>query len=277
MRLVRASITLAIASAIAGVAAPALAGTVTLNDPKGDDSGPGSYIYPTDAAYKKGSFDLTDVEVKDKGADLEITIGVNASFEDPWQSAKWPTPGNGFSLQMFQIYVDTDGKAGSGEQSALPGMNATFADDARWEKVLIVSPQANRAITSRLEQKAKAQKDKVVLPSKVTAKGKKVIALVKKADLLGTTAPEKAGWQVLVSSNEGYDNDPNNGVLTRIVNEFEGQHRFGGGDDGDSDPNFVDCLAGKAKGGDDEKAAQAGMLKYDAKAKRRAVLSMVRL
>ncbi|OGQ24190.1 MAG: hypothetical protein A2138_00165 [Deltaproteobacteria bacterium RBG_16_71_12] len=273
MRLFRASLTLALAAA----AAPALAGNVTLTDPKGDDSGPGSYIYPTDAAYKKGSFDLTDVQVKDKGADLEITIGVNAALEDPWESAKWPTPGNGFSLQMFQIYVDTDGKSGSGEQHALPGMNATFADDARWEKVLIVSPQANKEITSRLEQKAKAQKDKVVLPSKVTAKGKKVTALVKKADLLGTLAPEKAGWQVLVSSNEGYDKEPNNGVLARIVNEFEGQHRFGGGDDGDSDANFIDCLAGRAKGAEDEKGAQAAMLKFDAKAKKRPVLSMVRL
>ena len=105
----RLALTLSIA------AAPALAGTVTFTDPKGDDNGPGSYVYPTDAAYKKGSFDLVDVEVKDKGAELEITLGINASFEDPWESAKWPTPGNGFSLQMFQIYVDTDGKAGSGE------------------------------------------------------------------------------------------------------------------------------------------------------------------
>ncbi|MCC7073446.1 MAG: hypothetical protein IT383_19195 [Deltaproteobacteria bacterium] len=260
-----------------GAAWPALAGNLTLNDPKGDDNGPGSYTYPTDAAYKKGSFDLTEVEVKDKGTELEITIGVNATFEDPWESAKWPTPGNGFSLQMVQLYVDTDGKAGSGEQHALPGMNATFADDSRWEKVLIVSPQANKEIASRLEQKAKAQKDKVVLPTKVSAKGKKVTAIVKKADLLGATPPEKAGWQVLLSSNEGYDKEPNNGVLARIVNEFEGQHRFGGGDDGDVDANFVDCLAGKAKGGDDEKAAQATMLKFDAKAKKRPVLSMVRL
>ena len=266
----RLALTLSIA------AAPALAGTVTFTDPKGDDNGPGSYVYPTDAAYKKGSFDLVDVEVKDKGAELEITLGINASFEDPWESAKWPTPGNGFSLQMFQIYVDTDGKAGSGESSALPGMNATFTDDSRWEKVLIVSPQANKEITSRLEQKAKAQKDKVVLPSKVTAKGKKVTAIVKKADLLGAVAPDKAGWQVLLSSNEGYDKEPNNGVLARIVNEFEGQHRFGGGDDGDADPNFIDCLAGKAKGGDDEKTAQATMMKFDAKAKKRPVLSMVR-
>jgi hypothetical protein len=253
---------------------PALAGGLSFSDPKGDDNGPGSYTYPTDPAYKKGSFDLTDIAIKESGDTLEITIGINATFEDPWDSAKWPSPGNGFSLQMFQIYLDADGKAGSGEQNALPGMNATFAEDSRWEKVIVVSPQANKEILSRIEQKAKGLKDKIVLPSKVSAKGKKVTAIVKKSDVGFDVA--KAGVQVLVSSNEGYDKEPNNGILARIVNEYEGQHRFGGGHDGDIDPNFVDCLAGKGKGGDDEKAAQAAMLKYDAKAKKRAVLTMVR-
>lgn len=248
----------------------ALAGNVAFTDPKGDDNGPGSYTYPTDPVYKKGSFDLTDVSFKDSGDTVEITIGVNASIEDPWDSAKWPTPGNGFSLQMFQIYLDT---AAGGEANALPGMNATFADG--WEKVIVVSPQANTQIASRVDQKAKALKGHIVLPTKVSAKGKKVTALVKKSDLGGADLA-KAGIQVLVASNEGYDNQPNNGILARIVNEFEGKDRFGGGDDGDSDPNFVDCLAGKGKGGDDEKAAQAAMLKYDAKAKKRPVLTMVR-
>lgn len=248
---------------------PALAGNVSFADPKGDDNGPGSYSYPTDPVYKKGSFDLVDVAIKESGDTLEITLGVNASIEDPWDSAKWPTPGNGFSLQMFQIYVDS---AAGGETNALPGMNATFAEG--WEKLIIVSPQANNQITSRLDQKAKAMKAKVVLPSKVSAKGKKVTAIVKKSDLGGIDL-SKAGIQVLVSSNEGYDNQPNNGVLARIVNEFEGKDRFGGGDDGDSDANFIDCLAGKGKGTDDEKAAQAEMLKFDAKGKKKPVLKMV--
>jgi hypothetical protein len=257
------------------LAVPAVAASVSFADPKGDDTGPGTYTYPTKSDYKKGSFDLTDVEIKDKGSDVEITLGVNAGIEDPWDSAKWPTPGNGFSLQMFQIYIDVDGKAGSGESATLPGMNATFADDSRWEKVIFVSPQANKEIATRLDQKAKAMKDKVVLPTKVSARGKKVTALVKKADLGAGFDASKAGWQVLLASNEGFDNQPGNGVLARTVNEFEGEHRFGGGDDGDSDPNFVDCLAGRGKGGDDEAAAQKEMLKYDTSKKLRAVLKMV--
>lgn len=273
--LFRPALTLAATLSLAAVTSTAaIAGGVSFQDPKGDDNGPGTYVYPTKTDYKKGSFDLTSLELKDKGANIEIEIGVNASIEDPWDSKKWPSPGNGFSLQMFQIYVDTDGKAGSGEKDALPGMNATFAEDSRWEKVIFVSPQANKEITSRLEQKAKSMKDKVILPSKVSAKGKKVIAIIKKSDLgvdLG-----KAGFQILVSSNEGYDNAPQNGILARTVNEFEGEHRFGGGDDGDVDPNFVDCLAGAGKGGDDEAKAQHDMLKFDAAKKQRAVLKMVR-
>ncbi len=37
--------------------------TITLTDPTGDDNGPGAYIYPTDAVYSPGSFDLTELEV----------------------------------------------------------------------------------------------------------------------------------------------------------------------------------------------------------------------
>ncbi len=263
---------LAFAAGVLLVSAAASAGTLELSDPKGDDNGPGSYVYPTGAEYKKGSFDITSVEVKEKGSDVEIEITVGAAIEDPWDSKKWPNPGNGFSLQMFQVYVDTDGKPGSGEKDALPGMNAEFADDSRWEKVIFISPQNNKTILAELKQKAPKLADKVILPKKVSARGKTVTALFAKKEL--GAAIGKAGWQVLSASNEGYPKGKD--ILSRKVNEYEGEHRFGGGDDGEIDPHFVDVLAGKAKGGDDEKAAQAAMLKYDAKAKKKAQLKMVR-
>jgi carbohydrate-binding DOMON domain-containing protein len=48
-----------LASATARAADPA--GTVVLTDPTGDDDGPGTYTYPTDAVYEPGSFDLTEL------------------------------------------------------------------------------------------------------------------------------------------------------------------------------------------------------------------------
>ena len=40
------------------------AGSVKLEDPSGDDDGPGTYKYPTDAVYTPGSFDMTEFEVE---------------------------------------------------------------------------------------------------------------------------------------------------------------------------------------------------------------------
>ncbi len=46
-----------------------------------------------------------------------------------------------------------------------------------------------------------------------------------------------------MQSNEGFPDEAD--LLTRKVNEYEGQHRFGGGNDGDCDPHAMDVLAGK--------------------------------
>ena len=40
---------------------------VKFKDPVGDDKGPGTYTYPTDSVYKAGSFDLTELNVTQKG------------------------------------------------------------------------------------------------------------------------------------------------------------------------------------------------------------------
>ncbi len=252
------------------LSASAFAGSVTFKDPAGDDKGPGAYVYPTKPAYKKGDFDLTSVEIKEKGSKVEVTLTVKSKIRDVWDSTKWPTPGNGFSVQMFQLYVDTDGKKGSGHTETLPGMNAQFAEGSEWEKVLVVSPQSNKRLTSEIKQKAAKLRKDIVLPTKVTVRGKQVVATFKKKDIGGKI--DKAGWQVLVGSNEGYPAKTD--FLSRKVNEFEGGDRFGGGADDDSDPHFLDCLAGKGKGDASEADAQYKMLKFDGGKK--ATLTMVR-
>ena len=49
-----------------------------------------------------------------------------------------------------------------------------------------------------------------------------------------------------MQSNEGFP--ARTDLLTRKVNEYEGQHRFGGGTDTDCDPHVMDLLAGDAVG-----------------------------
>jgi hypothetical protein len=80
-----------------------------------------------------------------------------------------------------------------------------------------------------------------------------------------------------MQSNEGFPAKTD--LLTRRVNEFEGQHRFGGGNDMDCDPHVMDILASPANGGADEVAAQHEMLAYecdlDGNAVKSATLRMV--
>jgi carbohydrate-binding DOMON domain-containing protein len=249
--------------------------TIKLSDPKGDDKGPGNYEYPTDPVYLRGSFDLTEVEIAESGDSIEVKLTVNSKIEDPWGSKKWD--GNGFSVQYAVIHIDTDHKAGSGFEDALPGFNVKFADDSRWEKALIISPQGTQRLTSEINAKAEAMKGGIVIPKSVRVRGKSIVATFPKSEI--GSLSRSWGYQVLMQSNEGYPDKTD--LLTRKVNEFNGQHRFGGGSDYDCDPHVMDMLAGKAAGDDSEKAAQYEQLKTyqcdesDPDGGKRAVIGMI--
>ncbi len=119
-------------------------------------------------------------------------------------------------------------------------------------------------------KKKNTTKANVIVPARVKGAGRTISATVD-LDQLGGGDPSQWGYQVLVQSNEGYPDKAD--LLTRKVNEYEGQHRFGGGNDGECDPHAMDILADDAEG-------QKMMLKYecnpDGSAKQGAVLKMVR-
>ncbi len=233
------------------------AGEVVFDDPSGDDNGPGSYIYPTDPVYKKGSFDITKLEIKEKGGEVEFRLTLNSKIEDPWNSKSWPQGGNGFSIQMGFIFIDTDNKEGSGEEDGLPGLNIKFEKSSFWEKCVIISPQSKARLNDEIKQKAEKFKNKIVIPKKTFVQGRSLVAIVPKKDLGGFS--EKWGYQVVMQSNEGYPDKKD--FLTRKVNEYEGPHRFGGGSDYDCDPHIIDIITSPAKGGKDEIVKQHEILK----------------
>ena len=247
-----------------GAAAAADDGSVTLLDPAGDDDGPGTYIYPTDQVYKKGAFDLRSLEVVPVGNDVEFRVKLEGRIEDPWDSKAWG--GNGFSVQMAFIHIDTDHVPGSGAQVGLAGTNVRFSPEEAWDKVVIISPQGPTRVNSEVDQKATEYKANVIVPKITRASGKTLIAVVG-LDQLGGKPAKGWGYQVLMQSNEGFPAKTD--LLIRKVNEFEGQHRFGGGTDYDNDPQVIDILMPPAKGGADESAAQhAALSKYDKEATR---------
>lgn len=246
----------------------ALVGSSTLaqefvyKDAVGDDKGPGSYTYPTDRVYLPGSFDITQFRAKASGGKVDLEVGVNANLEDPWRM------GVGFAVQMVFIFVQT--KPAGGHTEGLPGLNIQFAPDSAWNKVIILSPQSPTRVRNEVSQKVPAAlKGDVVVPDRTRGAGRTISASVSLKDL-GEGDPSKWGWQVVMQSNEGFPAGTD--LLTRKVNEYEGQHRFGGGTDTDCDPHVMDILG--------DQAAQKEQLAYecnpDGTAKTKATLKMVR-
>jgi len=260
-------------AAVIGLVLPcgAAAQEVSFKDPVADDKGPGTYTYPTDVVYKAGSFDITAFKMTVKGGQAEFEIGVNTLLEDPWRM------GSGFSVQMIFIFIDTDGKAGSGFTQGLPGLNVRFGANDAWDRCIILSPQSTSKVRSEVEAKAAAMKSAVLVPNRTKGTSRTITASVPLTDL-GGGDPTTWGFQVVTQSNEGYPAATD--LMTRKVNEYEGQHRFGGGNDGECDPHVVDALAGKGTGDPAEAQAQYQMLAYecnpDGTAKKLATLSMVR-
>lgn len=257
--------------AVALVAGAASAQEVSFKDPSGDDKGPGTYVYPTDKVYKPGSFDLTEMKMKVSGSKADFSVSVGSTLEDPWGM------GGGFATQMVFIFIDTDNKEGSGFTKGLPGLNVEFAPADAWDKVVILSPQPQNRVASEAETKAGWAKGAVVVPVRTRGAGRTISGSVNLKDL-GEGDPAKWGYQVVMQSNEGFPDKAD--LLTRKVNEFEGQHRFGGGNDGDCDPHAIDILAGKGTGDKSEIEEQYKMLAYECEAdgtpKKMATLTMIR-
>jgi carbohydrate-binding DOMON domain-containing protein len=252
-------VTLVLAVLCAGIGA-AWAQEVAFTDPTGDDNGPGNYTYPTDTAYIPGSFDLTGFKMKVSGDQANVEVTVAAKLEDPWRM------GVGFAVQMVFIFIDTDHKEGSGFTKGLPGTNVTFAPADAWDKCIILSPQSAARVKSEVDAKAADMASAIVIPKSTRGSGSKIFASVPFKDL-GTGDPTKWGYQVIMQSNEGFPASTD--LLTRKVNEYEGQHRFGGGNDGDCDPHVMDIL------GDDQKAQLAYECNADGTSKKMATLHMV--
>ena len=105
---------------------------LSVEDPAGDDHGPGSYIYPTDPVFVPGSYDLTNFEIGIEGDDVVVTFDVAAPVQNPWGSPR------GLSVQTFDLYIDSDPGEGTGSRTLLPGRNAALPEGYGWEQALTV-------------------------------------------------------------------------------------------------------------------------------------------
>src|SRR5439155_11979919 len=107
------------------VVSTALPGTAILDitDPDGDDNGPGTYAYPTDAAFHPGAFDIERFQVIDAGD----RVFLRTQLRD-----LTPTFGSPLGAQLLDIFIRNPKGTGFSTAAPFPSRNFTVAADSAW-------------------------------------------------------------------------------------------------------------------------------------------------
>lgn len=221
---------------------------LTVQDPVGDDYGPGTYVYPEDAVFKESVFDASSFSVGYDEENLVLTFGFVELVENPWGSP------NGFSLQTLDVYIDTDPNNATGARKLLPGRNAALVEGSGWEyvvwaegwtpQVLQVDPETQSAVAYSEASSAM----KIIVDS---AKNEVIIRVP--LAFFGEGRPEDWAYAALVLSQEGY---PSEGVWrVRDVDPTPAQYLFGGGPVDVNHTRIIDLILPK-----DAVRDQAGQL-----------------
>jgi alpha-amylase/alpha-mannosidase (GH57 family) len=201
---------------------------LSLDDPADDDHGPGSYIYPADPVFYKGSFDMTHFTVAQDDNNVIFKVKFAGPIENPWNSPI------GLSLQTIDIYIRQPELSRAGDTLLLPGRNARFPSDKPWHWAIWVEGWQQGLYMGT--EGAPPQKVAVDLKVAVDAAGGTVTIKVPKKNL----GDNPAGWEYActICSQEGY---PSPGVWrVREVKANAEQWRIGGGIDGWTDPAILD-------------------------------------
>jgi glucoamylase len=107
----------------------ALPGTKVLDvdDPSGDDNGPGTYAYPTNSVFVRGAFDVTHLRVSQTGTDVYIQVTIRNLVN---------TFGSDFGAQLLDVYVHSPGAGSTSTSAAYSNMNYAVAAPDAWSQRL---------------------------------------------------------------------------------------------------------------------------------------------
>jgi glucoamylase len=111
-----------------------LTGGFVVDDPTGDDNGPGTYQYPTAADFKAGSFDLTRFQVITKNGTVYLITTVRNLAE---------TFGQPNGAQLLDLYVRDPAQTPSSTAAAFPQRNYTIAASDAWTQRIEVQAFAS--------------------------------------------------------------------------------------------------------------------------------------
>jgi alpha-amylase/alpha-mannosidase (GH57 family) len=206
-------------------------GVLDVEDPLGDDHGPGTYTYATDAVFGPGAFDIKRFTVGYDDNNVVFKFDMNGPVENSWNSP------NGLSIQTFDIYIDKDGKTGSGLRQLLPGRNAAVSAEDAWDFAIWVEGWTPAVYKPGADGKPE-KLDGAQFAILADPAQRKVTIRVPKS-ILGDD-PQNWGFLAVVCGQEGY---PSTGVWRiRDVNPSAEQWRFGGAPQGTNHTRILDVV-----------------------------------
>jgi alpha-amylase/alpha-mannosidase (GH57 family) len=125
---------------------------LVVDDPTGDDYGPGTYTYPTDAVFEPDVFDITNFSVGADEADFVFRFDLNGPINNHWGS------GINLSIQTFDIYVDFDPGASTGSRQLLDGRNAALTNDSGWDMAVWIEGWNQKVFVPDGRQSARVER-----------------------------------------------------------------------------------------------------------------------
>ena len=201
-----------------------------VKDPEGDDHGPGTYTYPTDAVFSEQNYDIDTFIVATDAKNVIFTFTFYGAVPNPWGS------GINLSLQTMDVYIDKDPGKGTGNRLLLPGRNASLAEGNGWEFTVwaegwnsgIYAPDAATGEPKQLNVSYKI----IVDPARQT------VTLRVPKEALGEGDPADWGYVAVVLGQEGY---PSTGVWrVRDIQTTAAQWKFGGAPEGTNHTRIID-------------------------------------
>ncbi len=206
-----------------------------VQDPVGDDYGPGTYEYPTDPVFLESVFDAKTFTVGSDGLNLIFTFDLVGPIENPWNSP------NGLSVQTMDVYIDTDPGAGTGARMLLPGRNAALEEGFGWEYAVWAegwTPQVVQTDPATLEPKEYTEATGGMTIVVDTARNEVIIRVP--LGFLPEGNPADWGYAAAILGQEGY---PSEGVWrVRNVSLFAGQYIFGGAPGDSNHTRIIDLI-----------------------------------
>lgn len=211
-----------------------------VQDPQGDDHGPGSYTYPTDPVFEPQVYDLKSFSVGVDDKNIVFRFQLFGPINNPWGS-----PIN-LSVQTFDVYIDVDPGAGTGRRLLLPGRNAALEVGNGWEYAVWVegwqqelwsNTSAGLSTGDEAGQlfQVKASYKTVIDPARSL-----VTIRVPKSAFGGEVDPSRWGYVAAVLSQEGF---PAPGVWrVREVEATAKQWRMGGAPADTNHTRIVDLV-----------------------------------